>query len=659
MTNKTPYAASASAGIDLDRARSALYSISPDIPRDEWAVVGMASQDAGLSFDDFDNWSSQSPKYDAKDTASTWRSFKPGRGVTAATLFGKAKDFGWSESSAKHQAPPPKPKPSTREKPPVSANEVWDRSIPATPEHPYISAKKAEGAPLDGLRMLSKTDPLVVGGQKMAGSLVVPVYGSGGILQSLQLIPPSGPKKNLAGHPISGGRHIVGSPEPGQPLYVCEGIGQAWACWRATGHAAAVYFGWPNAKTAAEIAKDYPGSTLVLVPDAGKNEGVKELAKEIDVNFVQMPEGEENNFDIADLAQRDGDDILQDLLERIQRPPKPEPKFKLLDGEALRDLPPLKWRIRGVLPEQGVAAIYGPSASGKSFLAFDMATAVADGQTWFGHRVNNAPVIYLGLEGEAGFKLRAEAWEVSRGRSLPKNLWMVLQGFRITDPLDVLELAKVVPKGSVIIIDTMNRAAPTSDENNSKDMGEILEGLKTLQRKSEGLVVVVHHTGKDAAKGLRGHSSLFAAMDAVIEVERNGDARSWRVAKAKDGKDGEEHSFKLKVEILGTEPTGEVIDSCVVEMGAPGDAVAKVQLPKGKNQRAVLMAIRNACYSVEPGRPGAPAGVKCITMEDAVAAGASALVDTPKDKRNSLAKDAIRTLLMLHLRQEGDWIWSS
>ena len=74
----------------------------------------------------------------------------------------------------------------------------------------------------------------------------------------------------------------------------------------------------------------------------------------------------------------------------------------------------------------------------------------------------------------------------------------------------------MVPPGAVVFLDTLNRAAPTADENSSKDMGEILSAAKLLQSLINGLVVLVHHTGKDATKGLRGHSSLFAALDAAV-----------------------------------------------------------------------------------------------------------------------------------------------
>ena len=79
---------------DSDRARDALQAIPPDLPRDEWVRAGMAAQAAGLDFDAFNDWSAGAANYDARAAADTWRSFKPGRGVGAGTLYRVAAEHG-------------------------------------------------------------------------------------------------------------------------------------------------------------------------------------------------------------------------------------------------------------------------------------------------------------------------------------------------------------------------------------------------------------------------------------------------------------------------------------------------------------------------------------------------------------------------------------
>jgi hypothetical protein len=511
----------------------------------------------------------------------------------------------------------------------------------------------------EGLPELPAGDPLRIAGQSMAGALLVPAYGLQG-LQSLQLIPPpgAGKKMNLPGAPMAGASFTVGDVVPGGVVQVCEGIGQAWACWQATGAAAVVCFGWGNvARVADDLRQRDATARLVLVPDTGKEAAAAKIAQAVGAAVAHMPQGEAPNFDAWDYAAREGGDALAALLEAATEPPKPEPRYRLLGADALRDLPPLAWRVRGVLPAVGLAALYGPSASGKSFLAFDMAAAIAEGSRWFNCRVEPAPVVYAALEGEAGFKLRAQAWEVSRGRALPDGLRMMLQPFKLTDPQDVRDLAAVVPAGAVVVLDTLNRAAPTADENSSKDMGEILEAAKTLQAATGGLVVLVHHTGKNAAAGLRGHSSLFAAMDAAVEVSRDGERRDWKVAKSKDGQDGETHAFRLKVETLGVEPTGEAITSCVVVRDAALEEVRAVKLPQGGNQRLVLDALRPMFKGGTTGKPGAPPLRPCIELEAAVTAAAGKLTVTP-DRRAERARAAIAGLVTRGLLgcNEG-WLW--
>ena len=329
-------------------------------------------------------------------------------------------------------------------------------------------------------------------------------------------------------------------------------------------------------------------------------------------------------------------------------------------GADLRDLAPLAWRIREVLPAEGVASVFGPSASGKSFLALDMAAAIASGRPWFGYRTSAAPVVYCALEGEAGFRLRVAAWEAHNGESLPADLRMMLQPFKLTEAQDVRDLADAVLRlggRAVTIIDTLNRAAPTADENSSKDMGAILEACKALQAMTGGLVLLVHHTGKDATKGLRGHSSLIAALDAAIEVTRPGDRRQWCLHKSKDGHDGSISPFRLRSVELGNDEEGEPVTSCVVLPDDSVEQVRRARLPKGGNQRIAWDTLGPLFRAGVVGRAGAPPQRPCIELEAAIAAVARRLTVEP-DRRTERARAAITGMVSSGLLSchEG-WMW--
>lgn len=316
-------------------------------------------------------------------------------------------------------------------------------------------------------------------------------------------------------------------------------------------------------------------------------------------------------------------------------------RFDLLTYQDLRNEPPMRWRIKGVLPERGLAAIYGASGSGKSFLGIHMAGSIACGMPkFFGSVARQAPVVYVVLEGAAGISKRIEAWSTHNGQVVPDALRIVAGNFTLTGVTDAVVLAnevvRVVGRGAVVIIDTLNQSAPGSDENSSVDMGNVLKNAKALSDEIEGLVVLVHHAGKDANKGMRGHSSLWAAMDAVIEVVRDKDGRRWRNAKQKDAADGDAFGFELVPYTLGKDADGDDIRSCAVRpMLSPAAVGAKApsKAPSGRNQVAALLAVERAAANGKP-----------IPRSDAIRAGGLVLNCDPKH-RASRATSAIDSLV--------------
>ena len=264
------------------------------------------------------------------------------------------------------------------------------------------------------------------------------------------------------------------------------------------------------------------------------------------------------------------------------------PSFRLFTRQDIMNLPSIDWKVQGAFPDTGVVCVYGEPASGKSLVIGDMGFAVAEGRRWFGLRTKKSDVTFIVAEGQHGIKGRILAWEAENKREWPENVQFLLDDFYIG--ADVERLAKSIPTGSLIVIDTMNAVSAGLAENDVVDMGIIISNCKQLQKLTSGLVCLIHHCGKDAAKGLRGHTSLIAALDAAIEVDRRGNNRVWKVVKNKDGQDGQAYKFTLNIRVVGKDVYGDDITSC---------SVFASEEPAGQDEKPLTPAQRYGLSSLE------------------------------------------------------------
>jgi RecA-family ATPase len=535
------------AAAPIERARDALRSIPPDLPRDDWVRAGMAAHAAGLGFDDFDQWSAGADSYDACAARDTWRSFKPGKGLGAGSLFRMAAENGWRMGEGKPQqrpvqaprkaaAPPPEPVPGQ------SPIEVWSRCEAATAAHPYVQAKSAVGAPLDTLRVLPADDRLRIMGESMAGALVVPCW-DGDRLATLQFIATGDAaarlkaagktsKLNLPGASVKGW-FTVGEMVPGGVAHIVEGIGQAWACWQVTGCASVVAFGAGNmGKVAAALRERDTSARLVLVPDVGKEADAARIAAEHRCAVAAMPQGEEQNFDANDLAQRDGHDALALLLEHASEPPKPEP---LLKPVSVRDVltnpsapPAFVWD--GYLP-RGVVALFGAhGGTGKSTIALMLAVATVTGRPLFGVPTEQSPAVFVSLEDGAGI-VRHRLAGICRAWGIDP---LALGGLHIVDGTEnpelyaadqrsagdvtstYAELARLVQstEAGLVVVDNASDSFG-GDEINRRQVRAFMRSLGQVARLTDCAVCLLAHVDKGTsrnrkAEGGEGYSGSTA-----------------------------------------------------------------------------------------------------------------------------------------------------
>jgi hypothetical protein len=237
--------------------------------------------------------------------------------------------------------------------------------------------------------------------------------------------------------------------------------------------------------------------------------------------------------------------------------------------------------VEGVLTEKSLAVLYGQSNTGKSFIALDIAAAVAGGKLWFGKEVDQGAVLYVAAEGGVGVRNRIAAMK-KEGRIAPgAKLAVITTGLNILDPRDtdrlIRTIADIVAKSPfpirLIILDTLSRVMPGANENDPGDMTAVVCASDGIREATGACVLFVHHSGKNQAAGSRGHSSLRAATDAEIEVTREEGERVGKIVcrKAKDLEAFAPLEYHLKTVELGTNRRGKPVTSCVVGEGSGVD----------------------------------------------------------------------------------------
>lgn len=188
--------------------------------------------------------------------------------------------------------------------------------------------------------------------------------------------------------------------------------------------------------------------------------------------------------------------------------------------------PPVEWIVQQVMPE-GLSMLAGKPKTGKSFLAYNIALAVATGGMAMGKiPTKQGRVLYVNLDsGDREFGGR-----VSRSEVHPEMLEMAFEWPKLDkEGLDLMyAYVSERPDIRLIVVDTFAKVAPAQDTKRSlyaQDY-ESLDGLAQLARSVHGLaVLVIHHANKlrdveDPFDSISGSTGLTAAFDTGMVLRR-------------------------------------------------------------------------------------------------------------------------------------------
>ena len=250
------------------------------------------------------------------------------------------------------------------------------------------------------------------------------------------------------------------------------------------------------------------------------------------VRVATPPTYFEPKDDLWDANQRNDFESSEDLEKYMQnfaqiKPKKPSLYFQTVD-EIMSNIGEPDWLIDKCIERGTVTSIFGAAKSGKSFIAIDMACAVASGRTFYGYTTKPATVLYLAGEGFTGVGRRIKSHEQHHDYSLKnKPLLVSNRGTRIGDTEDfknLQEVCRVIQEehGSIgmIIVDTLARNYGLN-ENSTEDMNKFIQHIDDLKEEFNASIIIVHHTGHGSGARSRGSSVLPAALDYEFKVDRD------------------------------------------------------------------------------------------------------------------------------------------
>ena len=336
-------------------------------------------------------------------------------------------------------------------------------------------------------------------------------------------------------------------------------------------------------------------------------------------------------FTTAGFTEADTRREVQTMIDGARRkgwaPETPETRYLPIQSASdIFSAEPPEWLIDGLLPRVGVGLLNGPSGSGKTYVAVDAAMAVANGGAFANnHPTEKGRVLYAAGEDRAGVARRIVAHSQHSGLSdAGIGVW---QGVSLAGLHDIEHLVSLGKRYDFVINDTLSRATPGLEENSNSEMAAAIDRAYQLSAAWRCFVLIVSHTGKDAAKGVRGASALVANVDTVLKVTRpgRGSLVSVTIEKQKSGPEDIAVDLKLEEVEVTSPATGEVISDLVVLPTGPSAPILcrrVLHAEPGLTAKGVFDRVTR--QRIDPCNPGVTFGAVKAALSRMVASGEAA-----------------------------------
>jgi len=287
----------------------------------------------------------------------------------------------------------------------------------------------------------------------------------------------------------------------------------------------------------------------LLVEVATLRFGLKELEAELEITTDQERKADLRKA-IAkvrlDLNTLDGKDVSGDGH-------KPGMTHRELMG---MEFAPIQWMVEGLLPV-GAIVLAGKPKLGKSFMALQIAQAVASGSPFLGLATTKAPVLMIALE-DSPRRIKGRLQMQQSLSDLPIDYewaWEPLDDKGYHDLKERLEKGGKDGAYGLVIVDTLASAKSGKvEENKAADMGRLIYPLQRLAHEYQCALLLVFHHRKGAIDDpiwdVRGSGALPGAVDVLVGLYK--DRSSGDYCLLSESRDAPELQLKVEFDAAQT-----------------------------------------------------------------------------------------------------------
>lgn len=193
-----------------------------------------------------------------------------------------------------------------------------------------------------------------------------------------------------------------------------------------------------------------------------------------------------------------------------------------------------RWLVEGLWGAGAVGVIGGAPKSAKSWLALEMAVAVASGRPCLSRYAVPQPgpaLVFAAEDAPVDVRERLENLAKARGADFGAlDVRLIVEPVvRLDRAEDRARLKATVARHAprLLVLDPYVRLQCGVDENDATEVSAILGALRELSREKSVAIALVHHTRKggaeDPGEGLRGSGDFWAWGDSNLYLRRRRD----------------------------------------------------------------------------------------------------------------------------------------